>query len=120
VVVRFDFHDDAEAIADVHGAGVLSAAVGEHIRAFSREQAEKRLRVLVAAVLAPERPEEAKLDFVRFTAELLDDQLVLRAGEGDGVEDGLVDRHGSSIPKRVSGRIDGSSVGVCKRNVTAL
>ena len=87
VVVRLDLHDDAHAVADVDGAGVLRAALRQDVGALRRQQAQKRLRVLVAAMLAPERAEEAQLDLVGLAAELLDDELVLVAAEGDRVED---------------------------------
>ena len=88
-----DLHDDAHAVADVDGAGVLGAAAGEDVGALGGEQAEERLRVLVAAVLAPERAEHAELDFVRLAAEAFDDEVVFVAAEGDGVEDCLVYGH---------------------------
>ena len=93
VVVRLDLHDDAHAVADVDRAGVLGAARGEDVGALGGEQAEQRLRVLVAAVLAPHRAEHAELDLVRLAAQALDDQVVLVAAEGDGVEDLLVCGH---------------------------
>ncbi len=105
VVVRFDLHDDAEAVADLDCAGVFLAAVGENVSALGGEQAQQRLRVLVAAVLAPEGAEEPEFDLVWLAAKLFDDQLVLRPGEGDGVERGLVDAHVVSIAERWVGRI---------------
>jgi hypothetical protein len=93
MVVGLNLHDDAEAVADIDGAGVFRTAMGENVRAFSGEKAEKRLGVLVTAVLAPEGAEEAEFNLVWFAAELLDDQVVFGAGEGDGIENGLVDGH---------------------------
>ena len=93
VVVRFDLHHHAQAVANVDCSGVLRTAPGEDVRAFGGEQAEERLRVLVAAVLAPERPEKPELDFVRLAAEAFDDEIVFVAAERDGVEGFLVCGH---------------------------
>jgi hypothetical protein len=91
--MRFDFHDDTHAVADVDGAGVLGAATGEDVRALRGQKTEEGLRVLVAAVLAPEGAEETELDFVWLAAEAFDDEVAFVAAEGDGIEDGLVYRH---------------------------
>ena len=93
VVVGLDLHDDAHAVADVDCAGVLGAAAGEDVGALGGKQAEEGLRVLVAAVLAPERAEQAELDLVGLAAEALDDEVVFVAAESDGVEDFLVYGH---------------------------
>ena len=95
-----DLHDDAHAVADVDGAGVLGAALREDVRALGGKEAEEGLRVLVAAVLAPEGAEHAELDLVGLAAEALDDEVVFVAGEGDGVEGGLVYGHGLRINGR--------------------
>ena len=83
VVVRLDLEHGAVAAADVDGAGVLTAALGEHARARAGEEAQQRLAVLVAAVLAPHRAEHAKLDVVGLAVEQRDDLVVLGNGEGD-------------------------------------
>ena len=51
------------------------------------------MRVLVAAVLAPERAEHAEFDLVGLAAEAFDEEVVLGAGERDLVEGGLVYGH---------------------------
>ncbi len=97
MVVGFDLHDDAAAAADVDGAGVFGADAGEHAVAAAREEAEQRLAVLVAAVLAPEGAEHAEFDLVGFAAEALDKEVVLVVAEGDGVEGGLCGWHVASV-----------------------
>jgi hypothetical protein len=93
MVVRFDLHHDAHAIADVAGAGVFGATAREDVGAFCRKATEEWLRVLVTAVLAPEGAEEAQLDFVRLASEALDDQVIFVATEGYCVEGVLVCGH---------------------------
>jgi hypothetical protein len=91
--VRFDLHDDAHPIADVDRTRVFSPAAREDVGAFAGKLTEERLRVFVAAMLAPERAEEAKLNFVRFAAKALYDEFILVAAEGDDIQDGLVYGH---------------------------
>ena len=93
MVVGLDLERDAPAIVDVNDAGVLLADFREEPRTLGRKELQQRAAVLVAAVLAPERAEEAQLNLVGLAAELLDDELVLVAAEGDRVEDGLFDGH---------------------------
>ncbi len=93
VVVRFDLHHDAEAVADVDGARVFRAHLGEDVVAAGWEQLQERFAVLVAAVLAPERAEHPELDFVGLASELLDQEVVFSAGKRDGIEGGLVYWH---------------------------
>ena len=83
VVVRLDLEHGAVAAADIDRAGVLAAALGQHLRAGAGEEAQQRLAVLVAAVLAPHRAEHAQLDVVRLAVEQRDDLVVLVDGEGD-------------------------------------
>ena len=81
--MRLDLEDDAVAAADVDGAGVLAAARGQDLRPGAGEQAQQRLAVLVAAVLAPHGAEHAQLDVVGLAVQEGDDLLVLGDGEGD-------------------------------------
>ena len=87
VVVRLDLHHDDPAVADVHSAGVLAAERGQDLGAVSREVAEERSGVLIAAMLAPERADHPQLNGGRLAAEALPGQLVLRAAERDLGED---------------------------------
>ena len=86
VVVRFDLEDDGEPAADVDDARVLFSRLHAHGVASGGEAAQQRLRVLVAAVLAPERAEQSQLHAVGFALDLADDEVVLLAREGDLVE----------------------------------
>ena len=92
--MRLDLEDDAESVADVHHAGVLLP--GAHADGIGRggEEAKQRFGVLVAAVLAPERAEEAELQRVGLALEALDDQLVLAPRQRDLIEYLLRDGHG--------------------------
>src|SRR5690606_18314192 len=64
------------AVPDVDDAGVLAGALEDPGR-FRREHAEERFRVLVSAVLGPERAEHAQLREGRRSAQRFDDALVL-------------------------------------------
>ena len=57
--------------------------VGQDLRPGAGEEAQQRLAVLVAAVLAPHRAEHAQLDVVRLAVQQRDDLVVLGDGEGD-------------------------------------
>ena len=61
------------------------------------EEAEEGLAVLVAAVLAPERPEHAQLHRVRLPPQPLDEEVVFGAAQCDGVEGFLVCGHGARV-----------------------
>src|SRR5437867_6472438 len=106
--MRFDFHHHAKAISNVHGARVLRASAGEDVRTFGRQQAQQRLGVLIAAVFAPERAEQAQFQFVRLPAQPLQDHLVLGTGQRDYIEGGLFHGHAYRI-RKVIGRNQGSA-----------
>src|SRR5262249_45827034 len=72
VVVRLDLHRDQNAVADGNGAGVLLTGAGLHLRRLRGEERQQGSTVLVAAMLAPQRPEHAQLDLVRLPSEALD------------------------------------------------
>ena len=93
VVVGLDLEDDGEAAADVDDAGVLGAGGHEHAGRVAGEEAEEGPGVLVGAVLAPERAEEAELEAVRLPVEPVDDALVLLGAEGNLPEGLRVDGH---------------------------
>ena len=86
VVVRLDLEDDGEPAADVDDARVLLARLHAHGLAGGGEAAQERLRVLVAAVLAPERAEQPQLDAVGLAFNHADDEVVLLTREGDLVQ----------------------------------
>jgi hypothetical protein len=93
VIVRLDLERDAPAVADVDDAGVLLADLGEQARPLGGKEAQERLAVLVATVLAPEGAQHAQLDLVRLAVEALAGEAVLLPRERDLVEDALVDGH---------------------------
>ena len=93
VVVGLDLEDDGEAAADVDDAGVLGAGGHEHAGRVAGEEAEERPGVLVGAVLAPQRAEEAELEAVRLPVEPVDDALILLGAEGNLPEGLRVDGH---------------------------
>ena len=95
VVVRFDLHHHADAVADVDRAGVLAAHLGQDARAAVGEHSQERLAVLVAAVLAPHGAEHAELDLVRLAAQPLDDPAVLLQRQRQLFDQALVNGHGS-------------------------
>ena len=97
VVVGLDLEDDGEAAAHVDDAGVLGAGGDEHAGGVAGEEAEEGAGVLVGAVLAPERAEEAELQRVGLPVQAVDDGVVLLGAEGDLPEgtSGL-DGHGTT------------------------
>ena len=95
VVVGLDLHGHGEAAADVDDAGVLLAGLDHDPGAGAGKAAQQRLGVLVAAVLAPQRAEHAKLEGVGLAVEPVDDHLVLGGAEGHLVEHLLGYRHGA-------------------------
>src|SRR5207247_543150 len=60
VVMRLHLHGDCEAIADVDDPGVLTRPL-KHPGRLCGEELEQRLRILIAAVLAPHGAEHAEL-----------------------------------------------------------
>jgi hypothetical protein len=91
--MRLDLHDHAQTVTDVHRPRILSAPLGQNISPFGWQQSQQWLRVLVAAVLAPQGPEHAKLHPIRLAAKPLADEVVLQSRQGDRVERRLVDGH---------------------------
>src|SRR5690606_8112273 len=82
VVVALHLERHRPALADVHDPGVLAGPL-EDARPGRRQAPEQGLRVLVAAVLAPQRAEHAGLGHVRLAAQPLDDQVVLLGREAE-------------------------------------
>src|SRR5688572_22725049 len=84
MVVRFDLEGDREAVTDRDDASVLARPL-QHPRGFGGQRSQQRTRVLVRAVLAPERAHHAKLGERRLASqhraqslELLRRQSMLR------------------------------------------
>ena len=80
MIVRLDLEHARQAVADVHRAGVLARSL-EHPRTLGWQRPEERLARLVAAVLAPERADDAELQAIRFAPERFDQVHVLGARE---------------------------------------
>src|ERR1700722_16747578 len=77
MVVRLDLEDAREPVADVDGAGILARPL-EHERPGRRQRPQQRLARLVAAVLAPERTNDAQLESIRLAPKLARKMLILR------------------------------------------
>ena len=112
VVVRLDLEDNRQTIADVHDARVLLARLHQDGGSGGGEALEQRLRVLVAAMLAPERAEQSELQLVGLAFELLHDEVVLLTAEGDLVEGFLGYGHQLAAPMRPK---DGVGRRICTR-----
>ena len=80
VVVRLDLERDGESVADGNDARVLAGAL-EHVRRLRRQRLEDGSRVLVGAVLAPQRAHDAQLGERRRAAEHRRQALVLLGGQ---------------------------------------
>ena len=76
MVVRLDLEGDGESVADRDDAGVFAGAL-QHVRRLGREGLEQRPRVLVGAVLAPQRADDSQLGERRLATEHVDEALVL-------------------------------------------
>src|ERR1035437_8486628 len=82
VVVRLYLEHRGATVADVDGAGVPTGAL-EHALAGGGEAFQQWLAGLVAAVLTPERADDAELDARRRAPQLGHGQLVLVGGESN-------------------------------------
>ncbi len=80
VVVRFHLEGDGPALADPDDAGVFAGPL-DHLRAVGGEGPEHGARVLVRAVLAPQRGEDAQLDVGGIAAQDGPDAAELFGGE---------------------------------------
>ena len=76
MIVRLDLERDGQSVADRDDAGVLAGTL-QHVRRFGREGLEQRPRVLVRAVLAPQRADDSELGERRLAAEHVDEAFVL-------------------------------------------
>ena len=76
MVVRLDLERDGESVADGDDAGVLARSL-QHVRRFGRQRLQHRPRMLVRAVLAPQRADDAELGERRRAAEHGDEPIVL-------------------------------------------
>ena len=94
VVVRLHLEDRAPAVAEVYGAGVLLPHLREHVRPLGREVVEERSRVLVPAVLRPQRAGHAQLHLGGLAVEHADQPRVLLARHRHHLERVIVDGHG--------------------------
>src|SRR5207247_9042496 len=83
VVVALDLEDDGPAVADVDRPRVFSRPL-QHTGAFGGKPAQIDPRVLVGAVLRPERREEPELGVGRLAAEAARDPSVFFGGERRG------------------------------------
>ena len=88
--MRLDFHHRDPAIADVDGAGVLFAEIGQDALILGGEVMEQRTRVLVAAMFAPQRAEHTQLDVARRAAQHVAGAFVLIAAQGNLCQDIVV------------------------------
>ena len=70
MVVRLDLEDARKPVADVDSARVLARTL-QHARPRGGQRPEQRLARLVAAVLAPQRADDAELEAIRLAPERL-------------------------------------------------
>src|SRR5437879_3626573 len=80
MIVALHLEDHGPAVADVDGPRVLAGAL-EDTRALGGQPGEEDARVLVGAVLRPQRREQPELRVARLAAEALDDAVVFVGGE---------------------------------------
>ena len=57
--MRLYLHDYGQTVADVDRSRVLLAWIYQHVRAVALQRSQEGFRVLVCAVFAPQRPEQA-------------------------------------------------------------
>jgi hypothetical protein len=76
VVVRLDLERHREAVADADHAGVLTGSL-QHERRLGGERLEQRARMLVRAVLAPQRADDAQLSEGRLAPQHVDESAIL-------------------------------------------
>jgi hypothetical protein len=88
VVVRLDLEGDGRAVAEVEDSGVLARPL-ENPLACRGQPLEQRRRVLVAAVLRPEKGEDRELEMVRVSAEQRPDTVRFPVGQTKGAVQGL-------------------------------
>src|SRR4029077_9058627 len=76
VVVRLNLERDGETVADADHAGVLTGPL-QHERRRGGEGLEERTRMLVRAVLAPQRADDAQLSEGRLAPQHVDESAIL-------------------------------------------
>ena len=81
MVVRLDFEDRRQAVADVDDAGVLARSL-QHALAGRRQLLQVDPRALVAAVLGPHDREDAELGFGGLALQQRDDAIVFFLCDG--------------------------------------
>jgi hypothetical protein len=86
--VALDLECHSLAVAEVDDAGVLTWAL-EDAGGFRREPLEEQRRVLVAAVLRPEKREDRELEVVRLPLEQLLDTVEFPVGQAEGAVERL-------------------------------
>src|SRR4029079_3839611 len=82
--VALDLEHDREPVAGVHRTRVFAGA-HQYARALRGQLPQQLLRMLVAAVLAPEQREHRQLQLVRLPAQELDDALVLGSSQSQAL-----------------------------------
>src|SRR5690242_1568235 len=80
MVVRFDLERDGKAVTDRDHARILARSL-QHVRRVGRQRLQHRARMLVRAVLAPERTHDTELGERGLAAEHLSQTLKLVARE---------------------------------------
>jgi hypothetical protein len=88
VVVALDLECDRLSVAEVDDARVLARAL-EDARRLRREAPQEQRRVLVAAVLRPEKREDGELEMVRLPLEQLLDTVEFPVGQSEGAVERL-------------------------------
>ena len=83
MVVRLDLEGDRRAVAEVEHSRVLARPLQDAL-AGRRQPPEQRGRVLVAAVLRPEKGEDRELEVVRVAPEQVPDTVRFPVGQTEG------------------------------------
>jgi hypothetical protein len=98
MVVRFGFEGDCDTVAEVDHAGVLARPL-QHTLAVRGQPLEQACRVLVAAMLRPEKREDRELEIVRRSSEQLSDTVELPVREAEAAVERFRDRaQESTVP----------------------
>jgi hypothetical protein len=89
MVVGLHLERDRRPVAEVEDSRVLTRPLQDAL-ACRRKPLEERRRVLVAAVLRPEKGEDRQLEVVRVAAEQLPDTLRFPVGQTEDAVQGLL------------------------------
>ena len=93
MVVGFHLEYHRQPVSDVNRPGVFRAGLGQGALRRRRQHPQQRARVLVAAMLAPQRAEHPQLNRVGLPVQPLHDHLVFGGRQRDFVQYFFANRH---------------------------